>query len=622
MHQQFELKVFLKLKAPLISSGGGDAVRGLNRIFYRDAEGRIVLQGSHIKGKLREAFRELKSAGIMSDFNLTQALGRENDTGEWLPENGKLQFTDFILKDINGINQNAPLTRVSINLKTGTSRENFLQFIEKIALPGSSTKWEGGIHFSASSKDEAKVLGNIISIGLKWMTAVGGMKGSGYGILEEVKTSLEECKSPHVISLKSDGGRDLTMIFEFENDLLIGGVKKKSNYLESINVIPGSIIKGALARHLNQVCGSENSNCPINENNISVTGSFPNLSKWYSMISFSHAFPTNGASGQGPIERPVMVPLSAIRTGDGKYYDAALTEEPLIDRNKKSVEFKVDWKNADEMNPEFGWAECGIIHKTRTAINPQTRRASGEQLYTYQYITPYIVENKNQPTNNDSGSRIRVDWMAKVRLPQINDDKQLSQLLGEFIRAVQTGWNCMGKRGSRFRCTIENNQALHKIKQHPKGTSVDGIAIVSLQTDALMFDGRSMAENRSSINLFDVYQRYWKKMTKESCTLLRFFAGQKMLGGYLTKRYQVMQQYYPFVVTEAGSVFVLKVNDLGGSSGIFEDIERYGLPLPEDVLRLIPDQKQPWEVCPFVRENGYGEVCVNLEWHWKHGFGV
>ena len=44
-----------------------------------------------------------------------------------------------------------------------------------------------------------------------------------------------------------------------------------------------------------------------------------------------------------------------------------------------------------------------------------------------------------------------------------------------------------------------------------------------------------------------------------------------------------------------------------------------GLPLPKWALAEYGQYNRAlWENCPFVPENGYGEIAVNLAWHWDN----
>ncbi len=84
-----------------------------------------------------------------------------------------------------------------------------------------------------------------------------------------------------------------------------------------------------------------------------------------------------------------------------------------------------------------------------------------------------------------------------------------------------------------------------------------------------------------------------------------------MRGGFLRRNKQdAAAPYYPYYLTEAGSVFVLKIKNETKAVELFDLWEKRGLDLPkwaEDSYG-----KPVWRQCPFVPENGYGEVMINL----------
>ncbi len=607
MNQSYELKITLTLKAPLISSGGGDVTRGWNRIFYRNSDGKLALQASHVKGKLREAINELTQMNALKSVNVDELFGKENGAGQYLPETAALHFSDFLFAGTASISK---LTKVSINPQTGASKENFLQIMESIVPSGSLTEWHGKISFFAADDSAAKSLANNLTAGLKWITAVGGAKGSGCGRLEEVKTVLQPAQPSKQIAPVLPVNRDLSLIFEFENDLFVGGVTKKTSYAESQQIIPGAVIKGALAKFLNQLCGTQPLAKAIDAQNQLVQKQFPILAECFSSIHFSHAFPAPPAA----LVRPVTLPFSIVQaaaTDSSKkpFVDVANKAEPFLDASGKAPVFQIDWKNDDGIKADFGWVNCEIINKTRTAIDPQTRRAKEDKLYTFQYLTPYA---KNKQTT------AKVRWIAYVRFPEMDDGK-LQKLMDEFYQLMRSGWNTMGKRSTRFNCNFAAGRPPAKIRSS-SDVFRNGEAIVSLQTDALLFDGSNLAAQRHTLNLHQIYNDYWQQATKQSCELVRFFARQKLMGGYLAKRYRLTPKYYPFVLTEAGSVFVLRANNLENATDCLRRLQEDGLPLPNEIVQRVPDDKQPWQVCPFVPENGYGEINLNLACHWDENF--
>jgi hypothetical protein len=106
--------------------------------------------------------------------------------------------------------------------------------------------------------------------------------------------------------------------------------------------------------------------------------------------------------------------------------------------------------------------------------------------------------------------------------------------------------------------------------------------------------------------------------------LVDYFAHQNFQGGYLYHRYlgageskQKPKHYYPYYLTGAGSVFLLKVKDENAAREIVQRWENLGLDLPAWAIQEYGQyDRELWQNCPFVPENGYGEVVVNLDWHW------
>lgn len=625
MNQQYELTVSLTVKGPVISSGGGDAARGLNRVFSRNAEDQPVIRGSHVKGKLKEAMRELSVVLPDKNYDLHILFGKEQEKeypDPRHPKRASLQVSDFTLVEDPARPRIDRNTRVSIDRKTGTSREQHLQMLENLFESGSSITWIGTISFFSSDDEAARELGKQLEIGLKWITAFGGTKGTGYGRLEKVATRMATCESSAAVSLDCEGSV-FPLCFEFIDDLLIGGQKKpKSNFVESEKIIPGGAVKGSLARFLNQICGGTSDTQSIDQSNSVVAQEFPLLAECFSRLRFLHAFPAL----PGRTARPVVVPYSAVQVesseDESPFGDVALQDGPVLDKKKRAPRFMIDWKESyesEKLRESFGWGTSDIINKTRTAIEEITRTAKEEKLYTFQYLTPYQIPGHDNP----DAEKQRVRWISRIMLPQMKPTEQ-QRLLQELNRAIRLGWRHMGKRDSRFRLVDIGKEATDPPFASRKSMlSQVGLAVIMLQTDTLMFDAKALAAKKSEIDLQNIYEEYWKKITGESCELVRFYARQRMSGGYLAKKLYPLycDSYYPYVLTEAGSVFVLRIlnEDLGEQK--FADFAQNGLPLPPQIISLLPEEEdhcEHWKKCPYVPKNGYGEIIVNLDWHWRN----
>ncbi|MCI5146690.1 MAG: hypothetical protein D3923_14490, partial [Candidatus Electrothrix sp. AR3] len=86
-----------------------------------------------------------------------------------------------------------------------------------------------------------------------------------------------------------------------------------------------------------------------------------------------------------------------------------------------------------------------------------------------------------------------------------------------------------------------------------------------------------------------------------------------LLGGkYWHERYNKPSQrpYNPEVFTAPGSVFVVEIIDLATAKNKLKNWRFCGLPQLDDV-------STEWQKNPWIRENGFGEIGINLEQHTK-----
>lgn len=517
------------------------------------------MHGSHVKGKLREAFEGLRETELIDDQEIDRLLGKESDSR---PHRGKLNFSDFRPK-IPDIHYNT-LTRVKMDTQTGTAKENALVTIEHLNRPASLSVWTGTLSFVTDGEDAEGIRETVLR-GLKWITNFGAIKGNGHGRLERVTVELQKDTTLPVVHLPDVQTSVLTLQFEFHDPVFIGGIARGSNFKASQEIIPGAVLKGAFARFLNELCGADDT-AEITMENTSVKNTFPHLTRHFSRIRFSHAFPVHVTAQR----RPVAIPFSTVQDAEEHLWDLALHKALREDRslqenrtdahtdavvctfrdkdeNETAPVYQIDWKNMSAIKPYFGWGTCQTVNTTRTAIEDATRTAEEEKLYTFQYISP------------DAPDRRKNRWIATLRLPVPPDMSEIEANLlhHEFQKALQAGWRYLGKRDARFRLSIFPGDFGYHIAS-PFGPLVNNMAIVVLQTDVLLFDCRSAAGQRDP-DPARLYREYWQAATDDTCQLVTYFARQKMEGGYLVRRYEPPDKpYYPYILTEAGSVFVLR----------------------------------------------------------------
>lgn len=177
MNKTHELKITLHIREPFITGTGTDSARGIDQMFARDWQGQIILPGSHVKGKLREAFDGLKPTGLLEEEETDRLLGRGADTlkesnnqeREVAPEpepkahqlRGKLNFSDF--RPENSDTPCKTATKVKMDTQTGTAKENALVTIEHLNTPASLSVWTGTLSVVTDKEDAEEIRNTVLA---------------------------------------------------------------------------------------------------------------------------------------------------------------------------------------------------------------------------------------------------------------------------------------------------------------------------------------------------------------------------------------------------------------------------------------------------------------------------
>jgi len=160
-----------------------------------------------------------------------------------------------------------------------------------------------------------------------------------------------------------------------------------------------------------------------------------------------------------------------------------------------------------------------------------------------------------------------------------------STLCAAVSRELSAGLDGLGRTGARM--IVEKIASIS-----PPAQPAAGEVLLLLETPAALTDLRNGAP------LFEQYAAYMHEVL--GAKLLGCWARQRMAGHYQAIRHRAFgaASYLPFELTEAGAVFHLEVTE---TTKLGHALRR-GLP-PFDA-------KLTWDTCPFMAENGYGEVSV------------
>jgi hypothetical protein len=574
------MKIKLTVKGPLLCTATGVSAWGLDARFLRDHMGRPLIAKSHIKGKLREALRLLDH----NPADLAVWLGKEDPNGK-----GIVQISDFTC-----LTQPRSLRsrRIRIDRERGTAETGAFMTVESLFASGEHIHWIGELSFPSPTGKAGEDLRDILLQGLRFITRLGADKTVGWGRLEQVECTdgIEESR---VTLQNCPDAESLRFSITPIEPLLVGGVRIKDNYLPAETIFSGAVIKGALAACIRRHTGLSQ-NLPIKICSELDSAGLSVLAEYFDDLRFASAFPSRAAD-----KRPVVPPLSLVKSGNDLLDVLPFDEVGLI--NGKAPAFKIDWKGPSDVDAAYGWASPKKLTRTQTAIEESSLNAKEEKLYTFEHVCPIDDDNK------------AIIWLGAVTLPDIEPQKRAG-LASQLLFVLNNWFSHLGKRDGKMSCTAETGSWEPAITYAPSGLNSGQIAVV-LQSDALMLDPEKLNGNdRQSV--LDGYAEYWGAVSGDSLKLVRCFASQRIAGGYLGMRFKSPGKYCPFLLTAAGSVFLLEFQEERVVQDFLESWSKRGLPPPGWALDKYGkdadgSERLDWAQCPFTRENGYGEVVLH-----------
>lgn len=589
----------LTVRGPFLTKSSTPGDYGVDAVLARDKREQFYIPGTSLVGVLRKAWGELSEL-LGDDFKLSidDWLGKDLDSKENnpLPRPKRLYIGDLI-----GPKKEFKTSyRIRIDEERGSVKEGAYLVTKTPFAPGEEIDFKGQVRFLARDDKERDGFYRHLQMGLKWISQLGAYCTVGFGELVEVKLE-NQVENPlcHTSTVSIDGGK-----INWRYDLVIRPQSPfciTENHLagdklfKSREVIPGNVIKGTLANFWKRLLGCSGET-KINDE---LDSTRRELGHYFDDIRITHAFP-----GKDRV-RPVQYPLSLVKVGDS-FCDVARYEvTDWIASHATAPAFAVDWKNKDytEVKKLFGWPSVERELRIRTAVDAKTRRTEDEKLFTYEMVVS--TQEKVE------------EWYAHLDLsavPELDRAKVVEQLHS----LIAEGLVGLGKTKAYTQLQLLNSG---NIRSHCPSYLQGPEWIVTLQTPALLCspEGLTDADGNRPAALLKAYRDTFASLSKGSLVLQRFFAKQSLAGGYyLWKRFQYIPNYEPWLLTEAGSVFVL-CPQVGKEKEARQCIEKWfntGLPIPEWAVAKYQLGEKPasyWEKCPFIPQHGFGEIVVNLE---------
>lgn len=568
----YTLNIAITLKSPWLVHGNEPGKFGLDVTLMRDHQGRPILPGSLIQGRLRHAWKEMST-----DFGLEMPdpeaiFGKEYKEGEEFTNRGTLLINDLTAQIDEARLMN---TRVPIDRGTGAAQQGMLVMIEQTCPPGTLVDFKGAWCLWATD-DEAKQSTRQIQAGLNWQSQLGAQRSVGFGQIEKVAVDCQQVEKTKSSAPATPKNTSLRISLSFDSPICVESRSRGNNTFVSGDVITGGTLKGAIATLLRQRYGQ--SVQALHETNA--------LAKHFDALRVSHAFPS------GNEKRPAQIPKS-LASVENDIYDLAEINGPRL-INEKAPSFFHDWKckTWKAVCEKQAWGNTSTHLRVRTAIDEATRTAQDAKLFAYECRVP----EKN------------TRWLADLSLAAIPESERGK--VGEALQdLLQHGIGPIGKTDAWASISFSNNQA----EVWPQQATLGKTVVVQLNTPALLIASGQVA-NQTDPNLKALYTSLFDELSGPSLTLSHYYTCHSMAGGtFLHYKQKRMKNYQPYVLTDAGSVFVFAVNDEDKAKTILADWQAKGLPLPQAVKDERTDQ---WQHNPYLPQNGYGEIAVNLQ----HGF--
>jgi hypothetical protein len=537
------------------------------------SRGRYVLPGTLVRGVVRAALATLGErmgntalAGGGSTARVVDAwprlFGRASGVGGaertaaslegWRvdnePDRGLLDIGDLAVDEPTqaAADSAGEYARIALDEVTGAVRESFLQVIELPFPIGTEVAFRGRVHLRSGPIGPERVR-FLLERALTLVPAIGASKSVGFGRVTGFALGTPEPVAPLPLD---PPGRRVALTFGLDRPFLVDAERIGGNLYRGAYVIPGAVLKGALATALGDAdLLTERTSAAL------------------SRVTFGHAFPMP-AGGDRPWRPP---PLSLAVAGD-RVLDRTLAEhEPEV-----RIAFAPDWKGSDAERVAAFLGQSRPLPerevRTRTAIDPKTGAARNEALFSWAAVVP-------------DGFR----WRTVLDCPKDVALEDWTIILG----VLAAGPGGIGKTAAvmeEVRLEAEPMPGAETVAEgEPRYALVLDTPAVLNDIDALRAGTSATAD----------YGAYFEKL---GWKLVRHFARQRLVGGHLALRYPPRRDRYEmYLVSEPGAVFVIEPASARPSVPLAE-LLRSGLP------PRLADELRDWRRCPFQRENGFGAV--------------
>ncbi|MEN2976324.1 hypothetical protein P7L78_03350 (plasmid) [Tistrella bauzanensis] len=595
MTHRCRVTIEISLISPFLMQGNEAGSFGIDARSLRDAAGRPVVPADQVKGLMRAGMATLARHRICDSETITRLFGAAPTDGA-TSQRGAALFADLVTDIGSSADGAHHLTRIRIDEATGSVAAGALADIELVAPPGQEVVFRGHVVLRGTPEDIARDRA-LLARAWALVPAIGSYKSAGFGMVADGSARLGEATPRPLVPPAADGDAvDDRVVFDITLDrpLLVDTRHTADNIREGATVIPGGVIKGALAEALRR------GGCRLDD---------PAIEHSLSAIRISHAFPMRrqtepGGDDGGAAEsaHDLPLPMSLVSRADGEIRDALLpgrwpegaSRHVGILHDRKPVQFMMDWKDKTwrEARDEAGLPSADMPRLERVHTQIGADHTSADKLLFSEVARSHLIGS--DPTQH-----------RRWRFEMARNDADPA-CWARLVAMVAAGLDGVGNNGAHADMTRVTSLSAVRLRGRGAVAEGDGPWAITLVTPAVMAWGDRVA-GETALTTHAAYTEYWAEVLP-GARLANYYARQRLAGGYqaLAHRPFGTHTYYPFILTEPGSVFLIE-------NATAKDIQRRlntGLP----VCRR-PGGAPDWTICPFQPANGYGEILLNLVDH-------
>ncbi len=567
------LEITLTVKGPILSASSTATEPGLDTACHVTRDGKLAFPGTLIQGHVSESWKQIADLTSGGFTPPAGALGDKAEPTTLAPNRGALTFDeDWIGPATNGSRR----VRIAIDEPRGAVAEHMMQTLAAPVAPGAHVEFSGRVRFHADDTRTAEMKA-ALEIGLRWRADLGALAGIGFGELLDVEvTETRDDAIPFTAGPTPDR---FDLVLAFDRAVCFARRQPIGNLFVSDDVVPGAAIKAALVEALKRRASDDQKA----------------LLSHLDRLTIPHAVPVHSAA----THRPGVLPLSMVHT-TGQFWDVALAEPCLI--GGEAPAFQPDWKSTtfEEADALRAWRPPPRDLRVHHQRDPEKRKGKDGELFSRESVL----------TRDQMGA---FTWRCLLDVNGVPDDARLV-----LAKLLVGGLDKLGKTEARATVTMETPPRSRPADFSSVLTPIDGNTwVVVLETPALLCGPSLLSEGSSRDDLRNAYIAAWTDMSQGALALKRYLARQSLAGGeYLWKRYMrssdATAPYAPYLLTETGSVFVLTSSDAGKAGDLLRKWLTTGLPLPMWARR---QHGATWNRCPYIPENGYGAISVNMPIH-------